>query len=162
MGNSDQISVDASHRRIVLCGSMSAYGDMQRIERELVSRGVRTVLPEADEHIREALSEEAFEQFKREVSFAHLRRIRNPATYAVLAVNVDRHGIADYIGPNTFAEIAVAFAQRKRIFLLQDAPAVYSDELSAWGAVCLNGAWHPLIQAFQDFCFEESRQLSLL
>src|SRR5437762_11544371 len=96
---SEQINHDASNRRVVLCGSMSAYGEMKQVEDALVAQGVRVVLPEADDHIRGALSQDAFEQFKREVSFAHLRKIRHPTTFAVLAVNVNRHGILDYIGP---------------------------------------------------------------
>src|SRR5262245_28418343 len=115
MDNIAPTNTEVPPRRIVLCGSMSAYDAMLRLVRALRDEGVRIVVPVAEDHIKPQLNPEAFERFKRDVSFAHLRRIRDPRTFAVLAVNVDKHGIRDYIGPNTFAEIAVAFAQRKRI-----------------------------------------------
>jgi len=105
---------------------------------------------------------DALEEFKRRVSFAYLKKIRHPSTFAVLAVNLDRHGIPNYIGPNTFAEITVAFAQSKRIYLYQGMPEAYVDELSAWRAVLLNGSLQQLATDFWQSCMQEDKQLKLL
>lgn len=53
----------------------------------------------------------------------------------------------NYIGPNTFAEIGVAFSDDRGVFLLQGMPETYSEELSAWGVKYLNGNLRPLLNA---------------
>jgi hypothetical protein len=140
---------------------MSAYAEMLTIARVLESRGISTIVPVPEDHIKYQLSYDEFQAFKRDVSFRHLRQIRYPATYAVLAVNIDKHGIRSYIGPNTFAEIAVAFAQRKAIYLYQDVPSTYEDELMAWSAVPVNGDLDRLVVAFDRYKVAATAQLPL-
>lgn len=150
-----------SNRRIVLIGSMSAYPELLDCASVLNSEGIPTLVPEPEDEVVQQLSLFEFEAFKRRVSFAHLRKIRDPRTYGVLAVNVDRHGILNYVGPNTFAEIAVAFAQSKKIFLLQNVPEAYHDELSAWRATSLLGRLDRLIATFREDCMVEDPQARL-
>ena len=126
-------------QRIVICGSMSFYGDMLAIQKCLEDEGIPAVVPEPEDQYIGSMSEEDFASFKRAVSYKYLKVIRAPETVAVLAVNKDKHGVSDYIGPNTFAEIAVAFAQRKKVFLLQGVPESYVDELVAWEVIPLDG-----------------------
>lgn len=149
-------------RRIVLSGSMGVYGGILDVATCLSSRQIPTIVPESEDDSVRRLSFDAFEEFKRKVSFAYLRKIRDPRTFGVLAVNLNRHGIPNYIGPNTFAEIAVAFAQSKRIYLYQGMPEAYVDELSAWRAVLLNGSLEQLANDFWQVCIQEDKQLSLL
>lgn len=87
---------------------------MVDIAKMLSEHGVNVIIPEAESSLIHQLSLFDFEEFKRNVSFAYLRKIRDPKTYAVLAINLDQHKILNYIGPNTFAELAVAFAQSKK------------------------------------------------
>jgi len=150
----------ASKRRIVLCGSMSAYPEIKRLRDELYLKKVRCIIPEPEDEIKPSLSVEAFEDFKRRVSFSYLKQIRHPLTVAVLAVNLDKHGVRSYIGPNTFAEIAVAFAQRKRIYVYQNYPDIYRDELSAWKVIELFGDSRPLVENYL-LSESEERQLKL-
>lgn len=150
--------------RIVICGSMSFYRDMVDIQKVLANDGILSIVPESEGETVAAMSEERFVAFKKEVSFKYLKKIRAPETVAVLIVNKDKHGIHDYIGANTFAEIAIAFVQSKKIFLLQRMPEAYIDELQAWGSVELDGyldnikkyynviaasGWHP--DLFEEF-----------
>lgn len=146
-------------RRIVLTGSMGVYPVLLDYARILNLHGIHTVVPDPEEEVIQQLSLFDFESFKRRVSFAYLRKIRDPRTYGILAINVDRHGILNYIGPNTFAEIAVAFAQSKKIYLLQGMPEAYSDELSAWRVVSLRGKLDRLIEEFRNDCMIEDAQL---
>jgi len=148
-------------QRIVICGSMSFYGDMQDIQNSLVGNGIPAIVPEVEDQYTAELSENNFTAFKCRVSFQYLKKIRAPQTVAVLAVNRDKHGIHDYIGPNTFAEIAVAFAQRKRIFLLQGLPTDYIDELQAWGAISLDGSLSKIFQYYKAATEPSVRQLKL-
>jgi len=151
-----------SGRRIVLIGSMGVYPQIKEYAEKLGALGIHTIMPEADHEAIQQLSLFEFEHFKRRVSFAYLRKIRDPRTYCVLAVNLDRHGIMNYVGPNTFAEIAVAFAQSKKIYLLQSTPEAYLDELSAWRAISLRGRIDQLASDFRDDCMVEDPQLRLI
>ena len=150
-----------TERRVVICGSMSFYGEMLRIQDELLEQDVKSITPDAEDEIRPTLTLDQFEKFKRRVSYAYLRKIRDPRTYALLAVNPDKYGIEHYIGPNTFAEIAVAFAQSKRIYVLQDFPEMYQDELQAWGASQLFGSLNELVRDYRLTCVRETAQLKL-
>lgn len=150
-----------AQRQIVLIGSMSAYPELCAYAEILNDAGIQTVVPEAEQVSVSQYSLQDLEQFKREVSHKHIRQVRHPETWGVLAINVDRHGILNYIGPNTFAEIAVAFAQFKKIYLLQGIPEAYLDELSAWQAVPLRGQLDILIEDYLEATHAPSRQLKL-
>ena len=59
-------------------------------------------------------------------------------------MNSDRHGIKNYIGGNTFAELIVGFHLDKKIFLLNPIPtdeklSYINDELEAVKPIILNG-----------------------
>ena len=155
------ISKGRFKQRIVICGSMSFYGEMLEIQNFLKNNGVLSIVPEAEEQYAAMLSERDFEAFKCRVSYQYLKKIRAPETVAILAVNRDKHGIRDYIGPNTFAEIAVAFAQGKKIFLLQELPDVYMDELRAWGVIPLDGSISTILQYYRAEIERPTRQLTL-
>lgn len=161
MNESDIPSLRAT-KRIVLIGSMGVYHQILDVAQRLGNFGIQAIPPEPEEEIAQQLTLFDLEQFKRRVSFAHLRKIRDPRTYCVLAINPDRHGILNYIGPNTFAEIAVAFAQSKKIYLFQGISEAYSDELSAWRSTSLRGNLKQLISDFKTDCMVEDPQLRLL
>lgn len=148
-------------RRIVLIGSMSAYHQILEVAQELNAAGILTIVPDPEDDSVRRMTLLKFEEFKRRVSFAHLRRIRDPRTHCVLAVNPDRHGIMNYLGPNTFAEIAVAFAQSKRVYLLQGQPEAYVEELSAWRSISLRGNLQQLIDDFRQDCMLDDPQMRL-
>ena len=57
----------------------------------------------------------------------------------MLVVNSDKKGVKNYIGANTFAEIAIAFYFEKKLYLLNDIYGPYSDELLAWNVIPLKG-----------------------
>ena len=134
---------------------------MLEIRDYLSMNGINAIVPEAEDHIKPMMSQEAFEQFKRKVSFSYIKKIRDPKTFGVLAINIERYETPNYIGPNTFAEIAVAFAQSKRIYLLCDLPDFYVDELAAWQAVGLQGKIDSLIDDYHKLCRMNTAQLKL-
>lgn len=131
---------------------MSVYPCILEQQLALQERDVRAIVPVREDTVASRLNPDEFEAFKRQVGRQYLTKIRDVRTMAVLAVNCDRYNIPDYIGPNTFAEIAVAFAQGKRIFLLQAIPEIYRDELQAWEAVPLQGRMDALIEAYHAYC----------
>ncbi len=148
-------------KRIVICGSISFYSEFIRIQRILRESDVLSLIPTNDDEIKNRISEEMFQDYKRKASFGHIKRIRDPRTFGILAVNFDRYDILHYIGPNTFAEVAVAFAQSKRIYLLNGIPSVYEDELLAWRVIPLFGDLQQLIDDFHQNYLRETSQLQL-
>ena len=60
---------------------------------------------------------------------------------AVLALNLDRKGIPNYIGGNTFLELGFAYVLNKKIFLFNPIPDIhfYDTEIIAMRPVILNG-----------------------
>jgi hypothetical protein len=139
-------------KHVVLCGSMTFYGEMLRLQDRLHEGFVRTVLPDAEDERVAALASAEVERFKRRVSLAHMRRVRHRSTFGILALNLDKRGVTDYIGPSTFAEIAMATAFNKRVYLLGGYPEFYADELAAWGVVALDGRLDRLIEDYWVTC----------
>ena len=60
---------------------------------------------------------------------------------AVFVLNLDKNGIKNYIGGNTFLEIGFAHILNQKIFLLNPIPdiAFYKTEIEAMQPVILNG-----------------------
>lgn len=116
-------------RIIVLCGSMKVKNDIIRIKEELEKLDFEVLLPI-----------ECMQGLPKEIaSRAHFTRIENPKNEYVLIVNSTKNGIKNYIGPNSFAEIAFAFYFKKKIYVLNNYYEPYLDELSGWHVKELHG-----------------------
>lgn len=114
---------------IVLCGSMKVKDKLIEISNELEKMGYNVLLPvECMQGLEKVIA-----------SRAHFDRISNPDNQAILIVNVTKNGIENYIGPNSFAEIAFGFYFNKKVFLLNDIYEPYKDEIIGWNIKCLNG-----------------------
>ena len=114
---------------IVLCGSMKVKDKIIEISNELEKMGYNALLPvECMQGLEKVIA-----------SRAHFDRISNPDNQAILIVNATKNGIENYIGPNSFAEIAFGFYFNKKVFLLNDIYEPYKDEIIGWNIKCLNG-----------------------
>ena len=107
-------------KHIVICGSMSNYQEMLACQKKLERHYIPSIVPKEENDLIQRLSVEDFNVFKRDVSNQYLRKIREKNVIAILVVNSTKESIPNYIGANTFAEIAMAFCWRRRIFLLYD------------------------------------------
>jgi hypothetical protein len=68
---------------------------------------------------------------------AHFEKIE--WSEAVLVLNYDKNGIANYIGGNTFLEIGLAFHLKEKIFLLNPIPEInYKEELLGMKLIVIN------------------------
>lgn len=146
---------------MVICGSMAFYSNMLEHKRILQNAGINTLIPDSDNDLINSLQETDFQKIKRRASMKHIRRIRDQKTFGILVLNYDKHGISDYIGANTFAEIAIAVAHYKRIYLFQGLPDFYREELLAWQVVCLNGSLKSLIRDCKEASILENIQPKL-
>jgi hypothetical protein len=123
---------------------MKSLDLMSKIAAVIEDAGVEVVTPSPDNFHAES-SVEARNNRKKEASRDHMNKIRSEDTVAILVVNTHRPEADNYIGPNSFAEISVAFADDRKVFLLHGMPDTYFEELSAWGVHCLNGDVQPLL-----------------
>ena len=137
---------------------MAFFGEMVRVKETLTQAGVDAVIPDTDDVLFFQEDDATLNKHKRVASLRHIRRVRDPKTYGILVVNCDKHGIADYIGPNSFAEIAVALTHYKKLFLLQGIPEFYKDELTAWGARPLHSDLNKLITEMHRLSHFTARQ----
>lgn len=116
-------------KNIVLCGSMKVKDEIVRIQKLLEEKGYNVLLPvECMEGKPKVIA-----------SRAYFDRIVNPNNEYILIVNATKNGIENYIGPNSFAEIAFAFYHNKKTFVLNSFYEPYLDELEGWGVLELHG-----------------------
>ena len=114
---------------IVLCGSMKVKDKILSVKLELEKLGYNVLLPE-----------ECMNGLPKEIaSRAHFDRIKNKKNEIILIVNSNKNGIDNYIGPNSFAEIAFGFYFNKKIYLLNDIYEPYKDEIIGWHVTPLKG-----------------------
>ena len=65
---------------------------------------------------------------------------------AVLVINNDLNGVKNYIGGNSFLEMAFAHVLNKKIFIVHQIPKMgYTDELIAMQPVVLDGDFSKII-----------------
>lgn len=116
-------------KRIVLCGSRTFKDYIIQIGRNLEKDGYEVVVPK-----------EFFVPMpKREHSMLHFSEIQNERTDYVLVINENKNGKKNYVGANSFAEVAMGFYFGKKVFLKNDIYEPYADELLGWGVIPLKG-----------------------
>lgn len=126
--------------KITLCGSMSFAREMKAVAQELSSQGHEVLLPEpidsdpGKEH--EAGSVERKMEF--DLIRRHWDKIR--VADAILVLNIDKNGMANYVGGNSFLEMGFAHVLGKRIYALNPIPDMpYAAEMLAMQPVVLYG-----------------------
>lgn len=129
---------------VVICGSMAHHARMLALQQDLRAQGIEAVAPADETAFRSAA---ARIRFKRQVSQDYFRLIRRKTVSAILVANFPKRGRKNYIGPNAFAEIAIAFDAGKPIFLLRGIDPALKDELLAWGAIPLHGKLAALVNS---------------
>lgn len=114
---------------IVVCGSMKVKDKIMEVYDILKGYEYNVLLPlECLKYVPKNIA-----------SRAHFDRISDSNNDIILIVNDTKNGIQNYIGPNSFAEIAFGFYFNKKVYLLNDIYEPYKDELIAWGVIPLNG-----------------------
>jgi len=140
--------------KICLCGSIAFYDQMVEVRRRLENLGNDVMLPPAEiidaegkkisvtefYNLRKNVSDEEswLWQRKREAIKDHFDKI----TWcdAILVMNYDKKGIANYIGGNTLLEMGIALYLNKPIYLWQPIPEIdYKEEILAMFPVVIDG-----------------------
>lgn len=151
-------------KKIVICGSMIFYDEMLACQEVLRRNGIRAIIPKEENETINLYDELSFREFKKKVSSAYLKKIREKDTTAVLIYNGTKKGQPNYIGANTLVEIAMAFTWNRKIYLFNDIYEPLADELLAWNCYCLKGDIEKIVIDMKKDIKEakkEYKQLSL-
>jgi len=120
---------------------MSAIKKIIEVQDDLKVLGHEVVAPEnLERHLAKTFSsdESTEEKIKDDLIRRYFEKIKDAD--AVLVLNLDKNGIANYIGGNTFLEMGFAHVLAKKIYLLSEIPEVsYRDEIIAMQPVIING-----------------------
>jgi nucleoside 2-deoxyribosyltransferase len=129
--------------KIIICGSMSSAQKMIEAEKELVENNHEVILPKnTNKYAEKVLKEkDAHESTKNKIEHDLIRdyfgEIKNAD--AVLIVNIDKNGIKNYIGGNSFLEMGFAHVLDKKLYLYDDIPDLsYKDEMVAMQPIVIN------------------------
>lgn len=133
--------------KIVICGSLKFAKKINEIKEQLTAMNHEVLLPASIEKFGtevEKIKNNKKIYFKIAPSYfkKHFDKIAD--SDAILVVNLEKNGIENYIGGNTFAEIMLAFYLNKKVFLLNPIPtdeklSFITDEIEAIKPIILNG-----------------------
>ena len=130
--------------KIVICGSMALSKEMVEIANNLKQNNHEVVLPHnAEKYANGSLTGETnHESTKNKIDNDLIRDYFNEIKNAdaVLISNFDKNDIPNYIGGNSFLEMGFAHVLNKKVFLLNNIPAMpYDDEIKAMQPAILDG-----------------------
>jgi len=130
--------------KIIICGSITAAEEILDIKTKLEAAGHEVEIPTGvkDEYIRGRTEVSNQEKAGDKIQFNLIRnyfeKIKNHD--AVLVVNVEKRGVKNYIGGNTFLEMGFAHVLNKKLYCLNPLPDLpYTAELEAMQPIILNG-----------------------
>ena len=135
--------VGGSRMKIFIACSKYFYDRIPSIRGELERAGHQVSMPNSYDQplMEEEMKQrglEAHVQWKSEMLRRDEDNIR--PNDAILVLNFEKNGQANYIGGATFLEIYEAWKRDKKIFLYNDIPDnIFSDELVGIAPVVLNG-----------------------
>jgi len=110
--------------------------DLKRLGHEPILSNFVQSFPGKDDTEKEKIKlEQKFEEDAMKRDWATMEKAD-----ALLVINLERHGIANYIGGNTLFELAAGYFNGKQIFLYNPIPDIsyYKTELEAVKPVILN------------------------
>jgi len=133
---------------ITICGSTNFVREIKKIRDDLIDKGHKvyslawTDLSFQEIEAKKNNREKFINELKPKLIVEHFDNILN--SDAILVVNLEKNGIKNYIGGNTFAEVMFAYYYKKKIFFLHSIPknkmfSYIMDELETVNPIILNG-----------------------
>lgn len=135
---------------ITICSSANFYKQVGELQEELEKQGLTAIIPAMATKMKENGD---FDVSHYKTWFADPNDYHKKAALmrghfdevakadAILVVNNEKHGVANYIGGNVLMEMALAFYQRKPIFILNEIPedSSFAEEIKGFEPVVLRG-----------------------
>lgn len=137
--------------KIVICGSIEFTPKIKEVADILIERGHEVDIPLTSQRIINGeLTLEEFKKEKQQNGNGGFRKIKDNVikryydiidhSDAILVLNIEKNGVTNYIGGNTFLEIGFAYVLGKPIYLYNDIPDTsYTDEIVAMQPIVING-----------------------
>jgi hypothetical protein len=130
---------------ITVCASNRFLKEIEEVERNLVEMGFSVLVPEAlilartkKWRVPRTSAGKVRAKIKYDLIRGHFKKVAKGD--AVLILNYTKDGVENYIGPNSFLEMGIAYFLGKKIFLLNPIPRSYLwEEVKAMQPVVLNG-----------------------
>ena len=136
--------------QLAICSSASFYKEVIELCGDIEQLGVEVILPKTAARMREEgrQNDEAKTDWTKSPLEYHGKAILIREHFdeisrsdAILVTNYEKHGKANYIGPNVLMEMAIAFFLKKKIYVLYgqpvDSPLI--DEILGLEPIFLNG-----------------------
>jgi hypothetical protein len=132
--------------KITICGSLQFIAQMMDVKSKLEQKGYTVLVPlsaeinQSKDWWNKLKSEDImkFASSKGERMMGHFDKIKS--SDAVLVLNYDKEEKKNYIGANTLMEMAVAFENNKKIFILNElAEGSNYEEIISMSPIILNG-----------------------
>lgn len=140
---------------ITICSSANFYRQAVKIQALLETLGYQAIIPDTAERMKQSgdfdvshyktwFGDANDYHKKTALMRGHFEKITSGD--AILVLNYEKHGIANYIGGNVLMEMSLAFWLNKPIFLLNEIPgdSAFLEEIIGLGPVVL----HSKIEAF--------------
>lgn len=130
--------------KIGVAGSMQFTEQMMQVCSELEKLGHTTFMSKFKDHyIGKTDDEKEVQKLKDKYQHDAIREFWKPMqdADALVVVNLDKHGIKNYIGGNSFLEMGFAHVLGQRVYLLNPIPEMpyYGTEIVAMRPVVING-----------------------
>ena len=138
------------HMKITICSSASFYKHVMEIKAELEALGHTVFVPHNAiqmhkdndfdvSHYKTWFNEASDYHKKSHLIRQHFDEIAKAD--AILVVNDEKHGVANYIGGNVLMEMAIAFYLKQKIFLYGDVPdgSTFEEEIKGMMPISLCG-----------------------
>jgi hypothetical protein len=137
--------------KIAICASIEFTPKIKEIADLLTKQGHEVEIPLTSQKIlRGELTLENFLKEKEEKGDGAFRKIKDDVIIryfeiikgidALFVLNMEKKGIPNYIGGNTFLEMGFAHVLGKPIYLYNEVPdMLYADEIIAMQPIALNG-----------------------
>lgn len=133
---------------IVICSSANFYEQVVAAESQLIKLGFDVVIPKTARAMKEAgdytVSKTWYDNAddytkKADLMRTHFQEIERGDI--VLIANYEKHGVANYIGPNVLMEMGIAFYFNKPIYILNELPdnSPFEEELKGFLPTILHG-----------------------
>jgi nucleoside 2-deoxyribosyltransferase len=128
--------------KIAIVASMKFSKEMIDSSKYLNDKGHTTILPiGVENHINDTSlkeKEDSNTKIKGNLIKGYYKKIQD--SDALLVLNYDKNNVPNYIGGNTFIEMAFACVLNKPIYLLNPIPEIsYRSEIEAMKPIVLNG-----------------------
>jgi hypothetical protein len=145
---------------VTICSSASFYKQAIEAAELLEQKGISSILPASAREMKQsgnfAVSDSKTwlknpDDYHKKTAYirGHLDEVA--AGDAILVLNYEKHGQANYIGGNVLMEMALAFYLKKPIYILNDLPtdSIFQEEIIGLEPIILRGQLDRLISDFK-------------